>query len=122
GEPVGGQAGLGPRLAGGVDQEAGGAARGRALAGGPPRQLLDLAAPGHPEVAHREVLDLGDPAGAGNEPGPEGVEVLADRADDAGAGHRDRLSWPGPAGWPDAALNHDPPRTRPDRFYPSQRL
>ena len=85
-------------FAGGLHEEPGGAAVGHA-AGLPPApgrrrhvppKLLDLSAPRDAQVADREALDLADARDAGDETGPERVEILSDGSDGAGAGDRDR--------------------------------
>ena len=71
------------QLVGGRDQEPRGAALRHAAPRLDPRELLDLAAAAHAEVADREALDLRDARGAGDQRRPEGVEILADRRHDA---------------------------------------
>jgi len=62
-----------------------------ATAAGRRAQLLDLAAPPHPQIVDREALDRRDAVAAGDESRPERVEV-AERGDRAGSDEADGLS------------------------------
>src|SRR5439155_7912036 len=55
-------------------------------------ELLDLAAEADAQVAHGEALDARNPVRPGDEPGPERVEVGADRRDGPRRDDGDRLS------------------------------
>ncbi len=87
-------------LVGGGHEQPGGTAIRHATPRLDPRQLLDLPAATHAQIADGEALDLGDARGAGAERGPEGLDVLAEGRhhprrfdrDPLGASHRDPQS------------------------------
>jgi hypothetical protein len=82
---------LDAQVVGGGDKEPGGPAIGHAPPVDGAGELLDLSALADAQVRHGEALDLRDAIRPGEERGPEGVEILADRRHDAGGGNGDAL-------------------------------
>ena len=82
---------LDAQVVGGGDKEPGGAAIGHAPPVDGAGELLDLSALADAQVRHGEALDLRDAIRPGEERGPEGVEILADRRHHAGGGNGDAL-------------------------------
>jgi hypothetical protein len=82
---------LDAQIVGGGDEEPGGAAIGHPPPVDGADELLDLSALADAQVRHGEALDLRDAIRSGEECGPEGVEILADRRHHAGGGNGDAL-------------------------------